>query len=73
MHTICVRIYACANCVAVYPPTCRPNVMATVDQFDFKKLVLKRTPRVVDKRESTENNFWRRFQVRTLPECDRKS
>lgn len=48
------------------------NAMATVDQFDFKKLVLKRTPRVVDKRESTENNFWRRFQVRTSPECDRK-
>ena len=41
--------------------------MAVVDKFQYKKLVLKRTPRVGDKRESKENSFWRKFKVRDKP------
>ena len=34
-----------------------------MDQFEFKRLVLKATPRVGDAQESRENSFWRKFKV----------
>ena len=36
---------------------------AVVDRFEFKRLVLKATPRVGDEEESKENSFWRKFKV----------
>ena len=36
---------------------------AVVDRFEFKRLVLKATPRVGSAEESKENSFWRKFKV----------
>ena len=36
---------------------------AVVDRFEFKRLVLKATPRVGSAEESRENSFWRKFKV----------
>jgi U3 small nucleolar RNA-associated protein 15 len=35
---------------------------AVVDRFEFKRLVLKATPRVGSAEESKENSFWRKFK-----------
>lgn len=39
--------------------------MATDDQHSFKKLYLKRFPKL-DKRESSEGSFWKKYQVGLL-------
>lgn len=36
---------------------------AVVDSFEFKRLVLKSTPRAADAQESKENSFWKKFKV----------
>ena len=40
------------------------EMAAVVDKFEFKRLVLKATPRLGDAEETREAGFWKKFKVR---------